>query len=172
MSFGCLTGSILEEHRMFRHILAVTALLASAPVALAKEVITMLIAETDPAGEMYCAVTLLPDGRMTTVRQVMRNSFPAPELALEPTEAWQTAFKAALEALRAGEFPQGEALLPSDPQDKRLVPPYVLLAYARHEGEEITEGYRAVLPGIKVPPVMLALFGPLYGGGCVTPVED
>jgi hypothetical protein len=155
---------------MFRQTLAVAALLTSASVALAKEEIKMIISEADPAGEIYCTVTLLPDGRMTTVRQVMRNSFPATEVPLEATDTSKTAFSAAFKAVRAEHLSLRKALQPFDPQDKRLVPPYVLMTYTRYQGEEITQGYRAVLPSIEeVPPAMLALFGPLYGGGCLTP---
>jgi hypothetical protein len=159
-------------YRVFRHLFATAALLASAAPVLAKEVIGMVIAETDPAGEIYCAVTLLPDGRMTTVRQVLRNSFPATEVPLEATDESETAFNAAFKAMRAEHLSLRKALRPFDPQDKRLVPPYVLMTYTRYQGEEITQGYRAVLHSIEeVPPAMLALFGPLYGGGCLTPSE-
>jgi hypothetical protein len=151
-------------------MLTMLPLLVAAPAALADEMIRMVVGQAGPAGEVYCAVTLLPDGGMTTVLQVMQNSFPAPDQALEATEERKLQFAAIVEAFNAGAFPEAtpKSFL-FDPNDKRPVPPYVLLVYSEQEGDDVRVAHRVVLPGTEVPPVVLALFGPLHGGACLGP---
>lgn len=142
----------------------------SASAALADDRLILMVVGSDPATSVYCDVAVLPAGGMTTLKQILGNSFPARDQPLEVTDERTAQFAALVEALKSGEFPQSEAVegavLPGDPTDTKLVPPYVLVAYSQMTGGEVTRGYRAVLPGKEVPPLALALFGPLHDGEC------
>ncbi len=145
--------------------LMVSGLALVAPVGMAfadEQVVLHMVGDSTKSG-VYCEVTLLPDGQVTTRFQQTRNSFPEPDMALEATPERLSQFRAVVDAIGSPDLPVIAA--EDEPQDM----PHVSLVVKEGEGDNITRERRVFIPGTEIPAVAASLFGPLHDGGCMAP---